>query len=167
MIGELLSGTVLRLDAIWRPAVRKHLLALGPDDRYGRFASPLPDVAIVAYADSIDFVHDLCFAIVEPDGQLSGFLHLAVHSQVAELGASVLPGQRHQGRASCLFKTALASAADQGIREIHLATGHPVARHICAGLGYPMREGAGYPRVRVGLGELALDSSPGMPRIAG
>jgi N-acetylglutamate synthase-like GNAT family acetyltransferase len=98
-------------------------------------------VAVVAYADSIDFAHDLCFAIVEPDGQLSGFLHLAVHGQVAELGASVLPGQRRQGRARRLFKTALACAVDQGIREIHLATGHPVARHICAGLGYRMREG--------------------------
>jgi hypothetical protein len=151
--GELPAGAVLRLDAVWRPAVGKHLLALDPDDRYGRFASPLPDAAVVAYADSIDFAHDLCFAIVEPDGRLSAFLHLAVHGQVAELGASVLPGQRRQGRARCLFKTALASAVDQGIREIHLATGHPVARHICAGLGYGMLEGAGYPRVRVGLGE--------------
>jgi GNAT superfamily N-acetyltransferase len=144
--------TVLRLDAVWRPAVGKHLLALSPDDRYGRFASPLPDAAVVAYVESIDFAHDLCFATVEPEGCMSGFLHLAVHGKVAELGASVLPDQRRQGRARRLFKSALASAVDQGIREIHLATGHPVARHICAGLGYGMREGAGYPRVRVGLG---------------
>jgi len=153
MILEVPPCTVLRLDAVWRPAVGKHLLALSPDDRYGRFASPLPDAAVAAYVESIDFAHDLCFATVEPEGCMSGFLHLAVHGKVAELGASVLPGQRRRGRAHGLFKTALASAADQGIREIHLATGHPVARHICAGLGYPMREGSGYPRVRVGLGE--------------
>lgn len=144
---------MLRLDAIWRPAVGKHLLALSPDDRYGRFASPLPDEAIAAYVARIDFAHDLCFATVEGDGRLSGFLHLAVHGQFAELGASVLSGQRRQGRARRLFKAAFASAADQGIREIHLATGHPVARHICAGLGYEMKDGEGYPRVRVRLGE--------------
>lgn len=167
MIGEVPPCTVLRLDAVWRPAVGKHLLALGADDRYGRFASPLSDAAIAAYVERIDFARDLCFATVEPEGSLSGFLHLAVHGKFAELGASVLPGQRRRGRACRLFKTALASASDQGIREIHLATGHPVARHICTGLGYPMREGAGYPRVRVGLGELALASSPEMPRIAG
>lgn len=166
MILEIPPCTVLRLDAVWRPAVGKHLLALGADDRYGRFASPLSDAAIAAYVERIDFARDLCFATVEPEGSLSGFLHLAVHGKFAELGASVLPGQRRRGRAHRLFKTALASAADQGIREIHLATGHPVARHICAGLGYPMREGAGYPRVMVGLGELALDSLPEMPWIA-
>ena len=160
MIGQLLAGTVLRLDAIWRPAVRKHLLALGPDDRYGRFASPLPDVAVVAYADSIDFAHDLCFAIVEPDGQLSGFLHLAVHGQVAELGASVLPGQRRQGRARCLFKTALASAVDQGIREIHLATGHPVARRICGRLGYLCKTQSVYPRGVVSLAPVQIFLNP-------
>lgn len=167
MIFEAPLCTVLRLDAVWRPAVGKHLLALGADDRYGRFASPLSDAAIAAYVERIDFARDLCFATVEPEGSLSGFLHLAVHGKFAELGASVLPGQRRRGRAHRLFKTALASAADQGIREIHLATGHPVARHICAGLGYPMREGAGYPRVRVGLGERALASLPEMPCIAG
>ncbi len=138
---------MLRLDAVWRPAVAKHLLALSPDDRYGRFANPMMDSAVVAYSQSIDFAHDLCFATVESDGQLSGFLHLAVHGQVAELGASVLPGQRCQGRARRLFVAALDHAAVCGIREIHLATGHPVARHICAGLGYAMLEGDGYPKI--------------------
>jgi hypothetical protein len=91
---------VLRLDAVWRPAVAKHLLALSPDDRYGRFANPMMDSAVVAYSQSIDFAHDLCFATVESDGQLSGFLHLAVHGQVAELGASACSWQRSTMRRS-------------------------------------------------------------------
>lgn len=134
-----------------RPAVLAHLLALTSDDRYGRFATALSDNAIVAYTERIDFTRDLCFATFEPDGQLSGFIHLAVYGEVAELGASVLPPWRAQGRAWWLFATALAFAASIGIQEVHLATGHPVARRICGGLGYGMRAGMGYPRVRVSL----------------
>lgn len=141
----------VRLGAVWRPAVEKHLLALSPDDRYGRFASALSDAAVAAYAGRIDFARDLCLAIVEADGRLSGVIHLAVHGQVAELGASVLPGWRRQGRARRLFAAALDAAAVLGIREVHLATGHPAARHICGGLGYSLREGAAYPRLRVVL----------------
>lgn len=151
MIGEGLFVTPLRLSAVWRPAVLKHLLALSRDDRYGRFASPLPDDGIAAYVERIDFEHDYCFASLEPEGQLSAFIHLAVCGHAAELGASVLAAQRRQGRARHLFQTALAYASEQGLHEIHLATGHPVARRICAGLGYGMTEGVGYPRVRVGL----------------
>jgi GNAT superfamily N-acetyltransferase len=145
------SDETVRLGAVWRPAVEKHLLALSPDDRYGRFASALSDAAVAAYAGRIDFARDLCLAIVEADGRLSGVIHLAVHGQVAELGASVLPGWRRQGRARRLFAAALDAAAALGIREVHLATGHPAARHICGGLGYLLREGAAYPRLRVVL----------------
>lgn len=151
MSPEAWSQRALRLEAVWRPAVLKHLLALTPDDRYGRFASPLRDDGIAAYVQRIDFRHDLCFATVEPAGQLSGFIHLAVHGEAAELGASVRSSWRRQGRAKMLFAGALAAATGYGIREVHLATGHPVARHICAGLGYAMSEGAGYPRVKVRL----------------
>lgn len=152
-----MSGETVRLGAVWRPAVQKHLLALGPDDRYGRFASALSDAAVTAYAEHIDFARDLCIAIVERDGRLSGLIHLAVHGEVAELGASVLPGWRQQGRARRLFAAALDAAAVCGLREVHLATGHPAARHICGGLGYSLREGAGYPRLRVVLARDGAD----------
>ncbi|MFH1659748.1 MAG: GNAT family N-acetyltransferase [Pseudomonadota bacterium] len=145
------DGEPRRLTAAARPAVLAHLLALSADDRYGRFATALSDAGIVAYNGRIDFGDDICLATQESDGRLSGFIHLAVHGAVAELGASVLPHWRQQGRARLLFGAALAAAAAGGMREIHLATGHPAARHICAGLGYAMTEGAGYPRVRVQL----------------
>ncbi|MGB4063112.1 MAG: GNAT family N-acetyltransferase [Azonexus sp.] len=153
------DGKPRRLTTAARPAVLAHLLALSADDRYGRFATALSDAGIVAYVARIDFAGDLCLATQESDGRLSGFIHLAVHGAVAELGASVLPQWRHQGRARLLFGAALAAASAGGMREIHLATGHPAARHICAGLGYAMTEGAGYamtegagyPRVRVQL----------------
>jgi len=141
----------LRLDGRQRRKVLRHLLALDGDDRFGRFATPLADAAIAAYVDCIDFAQDLCFGSVEADGELSGFIHLARFDDFAELGASVSAGCRCQGRARQLFRAALAEAQRQGLREIHLAAGHPAARHICRTLGYAMRESTTYPRVRVAL----------------
>lgn len=142
-----------------RPAVLAHLLALSAEDRYGRFATALSDAGIVTYAERIDFAGDLCFATLESDERVSGFIHLAVHGAISELGASVLPPWRRQGRAWHLFRAALAVASKGGIREVFLATGHPAARRICAGLGYRMLEGAGYPQVRVQLAKLPLGIS--------
>ena len=138
-----------RLSENDRPRVEAHLLALDANDRYGRFATALSDAGIAAYAARIDFASDLCFGIVETDGSLSGFIHLAVFGTVAELGASVAAPLRHQGRARCLFATALTAADQRGLHEIHLATGHPAARQICNALGYAIVDGHGYPRARV------------------
>lgn len=142
---------VRRLLEADRPAVLSHLLALTADDRYGRFASALADEGIAAYVARIDFAGDLCLGIVEADGALSGFIHLAVHGKVAELGASVASDCRGQGRARRLFAAALNEAVLARLAEVHLATGHPAARHICHSLGYAQHEGGGYPRVRVQL----------------
>lgn len=138
-----------RLGEADRAGVEAHLLALDANDRYGRFATPLSDAGIAAYAARIDFVSDLCFGIVETDGSLSGFIHLAVWEKVAELGASVATQLRRQGRARCLFATALAAAGHQGLLEIHLATGHPAARKICGELEHAILDSPSYPRARV------------------
>ena len=138
-----------RLAETDRAWVEAHLLALDANDRYGRFATPLSDAGIAAYVTRIDFVSDLCFGIVETDGSLSGFIHLAVCGIVAELGASVATPLRQQGRARRLFAAALAAARQRGLQEIHLATGHPVARRICSELGHVIVDGHSYPRARV------------------
>lgn len=160
LIAEAQLGEPVRLDAVWRPAVRKHLLALSPDDRYGRFATALSDAGIAAYAERIDVARDICFATVESDGRLSGFIHLAVYGEVAELGASVLPRWRKQGRARRLFAAALTVASASGIREIHLATGHPVARRICGRLGYLCKTQSVYPRGVVSLAPVQIFLNP-------
>jgi len=156
-VGVNAAGEPRRLTAAARPAVLAHLLALSADDRYGRFATALSDAGIAAYVERIAFAHDLCFATREANDDLSGFIHLAAHGDVAELGASVLPTWRRQGRAWQLFGTALITAAAGGIHQILLATGHPAARHICGGLGYAMRENTTYPRVRVSLVRMVAD----------
>ncbi|MFN4340544.1 MAG: GNAT family N-acetyltransferase [Azonexus sp.] len=142
---------VLRLTSSHRCSVARHLLALNGDDRYSRFASALSDTGIALYVQSIDFEQDPCFGIVEPEGSLSGFIHLAVWEDVAELAASVLPPWRRRGQARQLIDIALCFAAAIGIREVHLATGHPAVRHICSGLGHHILVGSEHPRVRFQL----------------
>lgn len=134
-----------------RAAVLAHLLALDPDDRYARFATPLSDAGIARYVSCIDFEHDIGLMVTAADAQVIGFIHLAMHGEVAELGASVAALQRKQGIAHALFKTAASAARGAGVHEIHLATAHPVARHILARLGYPCTLQPTYPRGVVGL----------------
>jgi GNAT superfamily N-acetyltransferase len=141
----------LRVTTSGRPAVLAHLLQLNADDRYGRFATALSDNGIDAYVARIDFARDICVAISGTDGQIAGFVHLAVYGDGAELGASVDARWRRQGMARALFSGAVQLALEDGIREIHLATGHPAARRIFTGMGYPCQLRASYPRAVVTL----------------
>ncbi len=134
-----------------RAAVLGHLLALDSDDRYGRFATSLSDAAIAAYVGRIDLARDIGLAVADTDARVIGFMHLAVHGDAAELGASVALPWRKQGVAHSLFQAAVNQAQAAGIREIHLAAAHPVARHIFAKLGYACRLNPTYPRGIVGL----------------
>ena len=138
-----------RLDHGDKPAILRHLLALGPDDRYGRFASALADAAIANYVEKIDFECDLGFGLVDAAGELSGFIHLALYHPQAELAASVRLAARHQGQAKRLFWAALAAAEMLGIRRVHLATGHPAALHIAHGLGYRLQTSPTMPRASI------------------
>lgn len=135
-----------RVTACQRPALLLHLQGLNDDDRYGRFATSLSDAGIASYVSRIDLQEDIGLAVASADERIVGFIHLAVHKDTAELGASVSAPWRRQGVAQQLFIAAVESARDVGVREIHLATAHPVARHILAILGYPCRMQMTYPR---------------------
>ncbi len=161
-----LFGEPFRVTTGERPAVLAHLLQLSADDRYGRFATSLSDNGIEAYVARIDFARDIGVATAGNNGQVTGFIHLAVYGDSAELGASVGARWRRQGIARQLFSGAVELALMGGIREIHLATGHPVARRIFAGMGYPCLLRASYPRGVVELkvqpisDRLAIGSGP-------
>ena len=122
---------------------------LAPDDRYGRFASALSDQAITGYVARIALDRDLAFGIGENSGRLSAFIHLAVHDEIGELGASVLPEYRRQGQARRLFAAALAHAGQHGVARVHLATGHPAALRIAHGLGYAVEIRPTSPRATI------------------
>jgi len=152
MHGALALPAVRRLAGGDRAAILEHLLALAPDDRYGRFASALSDHAIAGYVARIALDRDLAFGIGENSGQLSAFIHLAAHDEIGELGASVLPECRRQGQARRLFAAALAHAGHLGIARVHLATGHPAALRTGRGLGYTVETRSTSPRATICLG---------------
>ena len=77
MIESPAALAVRRLAAGDRAAILAHLLALNPDDRYGRFASALSDQAIASHVVRIALNRDLAFGIGENSGRLSAFIHLA------------------------------------------------------------------------------------------
>ena len=122
---------------------------LAPDDRYGRFASALSDQAIAGYVARIALDRDLAFGIGENSGRLSAFIHLAVHDEIGELGASVLPECRRQGQARRLFAAALAHSGQHGVARVHLATGHPAALRIAHGLSYAVEIRPTSPRATI------------------
>lgn len=146
-----MASAPFRIAAGERTAVLAHLLALDADDRYGRFATYLSDAAIAAYVDRLDLARDIGLAVADADERIIGFIHLAIHGDAAELGASVALAWRKQGVAYRLFQTAIQQARTAGIGEIHLAAAHPVARHIFARLGHACRLNPTYPRGIVGL----------------
>ncbi len=150
MHDALALPAVRRLAGGDRAVILEHLLALNRDDRYGRFASALSDHAIAGYVARIALDRDLAFGIGTP---LSAFIHLAVHGQIGELGASVLPACRRQGQARRLFAAALAHAGHLGIVRVHLATGHPAALHISRGLGYTVEIRPTSPRATISLSD--------------
>ena len=163
MIGHAASGVepgeipaallVRRLHATDRAAILDHLLALNADDRYGRFASALSDHAIAAYVRSLALDRDAGFGIAGATGQLSGFIHLAIHGTTGEIGASVLPASRRCGQARQLFAAAFRHAGRVDISHIHLATGHPAAIRIGHSLACRVERRASAPRAIIFLAQ--------------
>jgi len=80
-----------------RPALERHFLALGGDDRRLRFGTPLNDTALRAYVERIDFERDAAFGVVDDQLHLIGAAHVARSERSAELGVSVLPAHRGRG----------------------------------------------------------------------
>lgn len=145
------EGQILRLRPSASLAVAEHLFALSADDRYRRFAGLVSDAALSVYVNRLDFERDICFGYRDGEAILSGFIHVSPRGPVADLGASVLAAYRRRGLARRLFAWALQAAAECGVQQIQLATGHPVARHICRQLGYACAPGEVHPAWRVDL----------------
>lgn len=137
---------IRRADASWRPALRRHLLALVADDRYGRFGMVAPDALIDAYVAGIDFRSDVCVVASDASGRCCGLIHLALFDGVAELGLSVQADCRCRGLGQQLLAAALQHARFRGVAEIHLATAPAAVLRMCARLGVPYRLRPAYPR---------------------
>lgn len=103
-----------------REAIAKHLLALGPRDRYLRFGYMATDEQIQHYLESIDFDRDEVFGIFNRHLELIAMAHLAFSSNpdaaaCAEFGVSVLEHARGRGYGGRLFDRAAIRARNEGV----------------------------------------------------
>ena len=99
---------VQRLSETSRSELERHFLSLGPEDVRLRFGVAIAAAAIVDYVARIDFDVDAVFAVHDEALSLAGVAHVAFTEDMAELGVSVLPGQRGRQIGTAL----LARAAD-------------------------------------------------------
>ena len=117
MKNKIIVRELSRLD---RPALERHFLSLGSDDRRLRFGISLSDPAVCAYASRIDFGRDAAFAVLDEELHLLGAAHLARGNGYAELGISVLPGHRGHGIGGALLARAHTHARNWGVRTLFM-----------------------------------------------
>src|SRR5207237_4352979 len=101
-----------------RPALIEHFLKLGSHDRRLRFGTPIRHHAVREYVQRIEFAQDAVFAIADDELHLLGVAHLARAEGHAELGVSVLEGQRGRGIGGALLARAHLHARNWGVNAL-------------------------------------------------
>jgi GNAT superfamily N-acetyltransferase len=117
MTTKIIVREISRLE---RSALERHFLALEPEDRRLRFGTPLSDTAARSYVQRIDLGRDAAFGVFSDELQLLGAAHLARGNGHAELGVSVLPGQRGRGVGGALLARAHTHARNWGVRALFM-----------------------------------------------
>jgi hypothetical protein len=95
-----------------------HFIGLPSSDRFLRFGWVATDVDIVAYVESLFVSAASVFAVVEPDGDISGVLHLEFTGAGANVGLSVSSWARNQGIGTLLLQRAGLLACAQGLKTL-------------------------------------------------
>jgi GNAT superfamily N-acetyltransferase len=136
---------VKELSAFDRPALARHFLALGGEDRRLRFGGWLRDDAIELYVAGIDFIRDAVFGAVDDELHIIGAAHLARSAKFAELGISVLPGHRRRGVGAALLRRAHTHARNRGIRELfmHYLAENGAMMHLARAQGMDIAQASG------------------------
>jgi len=140
------SKTIVReLTRLDRPALERHFLSLGSDDRRLRFGIALSDSAVRAYVSRIDFGRDAAFAVLDEELHLLGAAHLVRGDGYAELGISVLPGHRGHGIGGALLARAHTHARNWGVRALfmHCLTENGAIMHLARKQGMQIAAEAG------------------------
>lgn len=115
-----------RLHDADRDGLRRHYLALGPEDRRLRFGVQVSDEFIDGYVAGVDFDRDVVFGVCSGAQRWLGIGHLVPGDGDAELGLSVLPEARGKGLGAAIFRFAVAHAARKGVRRLFM---HFLARN--------------------------------------
>jgi len=115
------------LRAAHRPAILRHLLALGEHDRYLRFGYAANDAHIRRYVEGLRFERDEVFGIFNWRMRLIAMAHLAYmvrsrQEQAAEFGVSVACTARGRGYGARLFAHAMRHARNEGVSQLVIHT---------------------------------------------
>ena len=147
------SILVRQLSSLERPALERHILALGEEDRRLRFGVALGDAALRAYVGRIDFGRDAVFGVLDDELALVGAAHLARDSASAELGVSVLAGQRGRGIGGALLARAHLHARNWGVRTLfmHCLRENGAMMHLARKQGMDIASEAGEADARLTL----------------
>ena len=111
---------VRELSRVERPALERHFLALGGEDRRLRFGASLSDSAVRDYVARIDFERDSAFGVVDDALEVTGAAHVARDRAQAELGVSVLLPHRGRGIGGALLARAHLRARNWGVRALFM-----------------------------------------------
>jgi len=136
---------VRQLSWLERPALERHFLALGAGDRRLRFGTGMSDFALRIYVKRIDFENDAVFGVLDDELHLIGAAHLGRGEGHAELGVSVLPGQRRRGIGGALLGRAHMHARNWGVRALfmHCLTENAAMMHLARKQGMDIVTQAG------------------------
>jgi len=126
------STTIRQLTEFDRPALERHFLSLGPEDRRLRFGIVLSDRALRGCAERIDFTRDAVFGATGDDFEIVAAAHLAHNGDDGELGVSVLSGHRRRGLGAALLARAHTHARNLGLRVlfVHCLAENGAMMHI-------------------------------------
>ena len=113
-----ITALTVRLRESDRGALEAHFLSLGAEDRRLRFGGPIADDGLRAYVAHIDFERDGVFAVQDDDLRLVAVVHVAFSDASAELGLSVLPGERGEGLGNALLTRAVMHLRNRGSPEV-------------------------------------------------
>jgi RimJ/RimL family protein N-acetyltransferase len=122
---------ISELDESDRSLYLDHLIALGGDDRYLRFGSPISDDGIFRYVAGIDFARDAVFAVYDPDMTIAAAGHFApmplgttpaelALGRCAEFGLSVAERARRRGLGTALFLRAAGHARNLRVQSLFM-----------------------------------------------
>ena len=142
---RLMTSEVQRVNEGARALLATHFLALPAEDRRLRFGASLSAESVVAYVDRIDFGRDTVFGIFDNDLAAVGIAHVAFGGDVAELGISVLPGQRGRGAGTALFERAAEHARNRSVSSLfmHCLAENVAIMHIARKSGMQIVAAAG------------------------
>src|SRR6266851_5414257 len=111
---------IRELSKLEQPALERHFLALGSEDRRLRFGTGMNDFAVRSYVKRIDFDNDAVFGVLDDELHLIGAAHLGRGEGHAELGVSVLPGHRRRGIGGALLERAHMHARNWGVHALFM-----------------------------------------------